>query len=90
MDESSVCAVWILVSSILKSILGILLVIPALWWLFGEFFDWWSVYLSDWDYVIVGLSAIAGAYLIVNGGIAAFFTIANKMEQLFGDDKKKE
>lgn len=71
---------YVMITSALKTIIGILLLIPILWWLFGEFFGWWGVDLYDWDYVLVGLSAIAGAYLVINGGVNAVLTIFAKYE----------
>ena len=71
---------YVMITSGLKTLVGILLLIPVFWWLFGEFFGRWRVMLYDWEYVLVGLSAIAGAYLVINGGINAAMTIFAKYE----------
>ena len=87
--DEIVFGVWIFISSILKTIIGIILLLPTFHLIReGEWFapdpalfslgDYISLYQSTDNigiYLLLGLSAIAGVYLIVNGGIKSYLTL---------------
>lgn len=75
-----------IISCVLKTILGFLLIIPAICWV-GDFIGLWSIYLSDFEYIVMGASSIAGAYLIINGGWNGFFKSLNHINKLDGGEE---
>lgn len=75
-----------IISCVLKTILGFLLIIPAICWV-GDFIGLWSVYLSDFEYIVMGASSIAGAYLIANGGWIVFIKLMTYCNKLDGTEE---
>lgn len=83
--EEIIFGVWIFIASILKTIFGIILLLPTISLICkGEWLaiDWGGYVMIGINsiediaiFLLLGVSALAGVYLIVNGGIKSYLTL---------------